>query len=585
MLAGCKNQKQKASIKQDILITIDKLQQKIIDFQKIAQKDSSQKNIQKCFVEVRLEYKQIEWAVEYFIPNTARFINGPALDELEVAENTSFPPNGFQVIEEMIFPKYNSETKTDLLRELTILNSNLKQVKEHLKAITISPDYIFDAIRLEVYRIVSLGITGFDSPIALQSINEASCSLGAIEKVIARSQFSNQESKILEKELAVIIGKAQAYCEKNKDFNTFNRMVFIKEYLNPISKNLQKIQLANNISNVNKNNAINPKLDSFFDKKTFDVNAFIPSKEYTYSEEKVALGSLLFYDNNLSIDKNRSCASCHNPEKAFTDGLKTNVSLKEKMLNRNTPTLTYASLQNALFWDMRQLDLEKQSMDVVTNQDEMHGSFKNIIPIIEKNTAYKNKHQKAFPNAKKVEEWHLQNAIASYVRSLNDFDSRFDQYMRDESNNFSEDEIQGFNLFAGKAKCATCHFIPLFNGTVPPSFGKTEQEVIGTPKDTKGTAISPDLGRYVQYKMPQLKNAFKTPTIRNIALTAPYMHNGVFKTLNEVVDFYNKGGGIGLGFKVENQTLPEDKLNLTPLEKKQLIDFMNTLTDKKNTLN
>jgi cytochrome c peroxidase len=121
----------------------------------------------------------------------------------------------------------------------------------------------------------------------------------------------------------------------------------------------------------------------------------------------------------------------------------------------------------------------------------------------------------------------------------------------------------------------------LFNGTVPPSYSKTEHEVIGTPNEPSGKSISPDKGRYIYNQMPQLVGAFKTPTVRNTAVTAPYMHNGVFKTLEEVVSFYNKGGGIGLGYEVENQTLPFDKLNLTVKEEQALVAFMKTLTDKK----
>ncbi|GAA6769901.1 cytochrome-c peroxidase [Flavobacterium sp. CGRL2] len=153
--------------------------------------------------------------------------------------------------------------------------------------------------------------------------------------------------------------------------------------------------------------------------------------------------------------------------------------------------------------------------------------------------------------------------------------------MRGNKNSLNNQEIEGMNLFMGKAKCATCHFTPLFNGTVPPSYSKTEHEVIGTPNEASGRTLSPDKGRYLYNKMPQLVGAFKTPTVRNAAVTAPYMHNGVFKTLEEVVSFYNKGGGQGLGYEVANQTLPFDKLNLTVKEEHALVAFMKTLTDKK----
>ena len=305
------------------------------------------------------------------------------------------------------------------------------------------------------------------------------------------------------------------------------------------------------------------------------------SDEYNFTKEKAFLGEKLFYDKGLSKNNDRSCASCHHPEKAFTDGLKTNVSLTGSNLARNTPTLTYASLQNAQFWDMRQLDLEKQSVDVIQNKDEMHGSMENIHAKIQLDNEYVKLFKKAYPKTSKPEAWQIQNAIASYVRSLNAFDSRFDEYMRGNKNILNNEEIEGMNLFMGKAKCATCHFTPLFNGTVPPSYSKTEHEVIGTPNEASGKTLSPDKGRYLYNKMPQLVGAFKTPTVRNAAVTAPYMHNGVFKTLEEVVSFYNKGGGQGLGYEVENQTLPFDKLNLTVKEEKALVAFMKTLTDKK----
>lgn len=185
--------------------------------------------------------------------------------------------------------------------------------------------------------------------------------------------------------------------------------------------------------------------------------------------------------------------------------------------------------------------------------------------------------QKAFPN-RIIDEFAIKNALASFIGSLSAYDSKFDAYMSG-NGTFDKDEIAGFNLFTGKAKCATCHFIPLTNGTVPPSFVKSESEVLGVPDASK--KLDADLGKFELTKAAIHRNSFKTPTIRNVALTAPYMHNGVFKTMEEVVDFYNDGGGNGMGFEMLNQTLPTDKLNLSALEKKQLISFMNALTDKK----
>ena len=578
LLFSCqKNEDPKASIKQDLLIDLTKLDNEIIHFQKLVTNNSSQKEIIPQFKKSRLLYKKVEWAVEYFIPETTRFMNGPALDEMELEENRSFEPHGFQVIEEMIYPEYNKESREDLVRELNIFQSNIKQLKSTFEVIAISDDYVLDAIQQNVFRVIALGITGFDSPILQSSIPEAGQSLIVIPESLEKINANNKSLAELKK----LVSKAQKYCQENNNFNAFNRAVFISEYLNPISKKLKAFQKEEHIKNVKKSSPLKPTIETLFDKDAFDVNAFVLSEEYNFTKDKSILGEKLFYDKSLSKNNDRSCASCHHPEKAFTDGLKTNLSLTGSNLARNTPTLTYASLQNAQFWDMRQLDLEKQSVDVIQNKDEMHGSMDNIHAKILLDQEYIKLFKKAYPKTLKPEAWQIQNAIASYVRSLNSFDSRFDEYMRGNKNSLNNQQIEGMNLFMGKAKCATCHFTPLFNGTVPPSYSKTEHEVIGTPNEASGKTLSPDKGRYLYNKMPQLVGAFKTPTVRNAAVTAPYMHNGVFKTLEEVVSFYNKGGGQGLGYEVANQTLPFDKLNLTLKEEHALVAFMKTLTDKK----
>lgn len=575
--SSCQDRAFEKNIKQELLIDLTKLKNEIILLQEKIAADGSQKEVLEQFKKTRLQYKRIEWAVEYFVPETARFMNGPALDEMELEENKFFVPNGFQVIEKHIYPEYDFKNKKEIIRELDILLSNTKQVETTFGAITISDDYVLDALQQNVHRILTLGITGFDSPILNSSIPEARQSLSVIPELLLIIQ---PNSKILD-DVKQIAAKAKEYCDSNPNFNTFNRVVFITEYLNPLSQKLNLFQKEEKIQAVERNRPLKATASTLFDENAFDVNGFVASNEYRYSDEKAILGEKLFYDKSLSKDGNRSCASCHNPEKAFTDGLKTNVSLKGKNLNRNTPTLTYASFQNAQFWDMRQLDLEKQSVDVIQNEDEMHGSLAAIHSKVSSDSEYIRLFQKAYPKSDKTEAWQIQNAISSYVRSLNSFDSRFDFYMRGNKNSINAEEIQGMNLFMGKAKCATCHFTPLFNGTVPPNFAKTEHEVVGTPEDASGKRLSKDEGRYIFNQLPQLKGAFKTPTLRNVAVTAPYMHNGAYATLEEVVEFYDLGGGTGLGLSVENQTLPTDKLNLTTAEKKALVAFMKTLTDKR----
>lgn len=325
---------------------------------------------------------------------------------------------------------------------------------------------------------------------------------------------------------------------------------------------------------------LKPEAASIFAKEAFDLDAVAPDIKYQSSTDKIALGKKLFYDTQLSKNNDRSCASCHNPEKAFTDGLKVATDLVGSPLLRNTPSLTYAGFYHGQFWDMRQMDIESLTTSVIENKDEMHGDMKTIIALVQNDVAY-SKSFKTIYDTEKVEGWQVQNALASYVRSLSTFSSKFDAYVQGNKNALTAQEQQGFNVFVGKGKCATCHFIPLFNGTVPPRFSSSEQEVLGIPSDAAITKLDNDLGRQI-YNMDlrQLKNSFKTVTVRNIEKTAPYMHNGVFATLEEVVTFYNKGGGAGFGLKVDNQTLPTDALDLTEAEQKALIAFMKALNDE-----
>ena len=151
--------------------------------------------------------------------------------------------------------------------------------------------------------------------------------------------------------------------------------------------------------------------------------------------------------------------------------------------------------------------------------------------------------------------------------------------MRAEEDSYTEEEKTGYNLFMGKGLCATCHFIPLTNGTVPPFFEETEKEVIGVPETAANKQLDDDTGFYWRFKSPLHKGMFKTVSVRNSDLTAPYMHNGVYKTLEEVMNFYNLGGGGGMGFDLEHQTLPFDNLDLTDEEQKAIIAFLKTLND------
>jgi cytochrome c peroxidase len=185
---------------------------------------------------------------------------------------------------------------------------------------------------------------------------------------------------------------------------------------------------------------------------------------------------------------------------------------------------------------------------------------------------------KLTPEEKDFSLIHIISAITYYYGSFSRFDAPFDDAINKKIP-VSDDVKKGFNLFMSRAQCGTCHFVPYFNGVKPP-YISSEFEVIGTPEDTGFSEISADKGRYLINPAPETLHAFRTGTIRNAEFTKPYMHNGIFNTLEQVIDFYNDGGGLGKKMVVKNQTLPPDSLKLSQAEKNELIAFIHSLNEK-----
>ena len=198
---ACQNEPQKLDIGQTLQKDIFTLEKDLAAFKKLSDTIPDEVMLQESFLKCRKSFKQIEWAIAYFNPNAHRFINGPPLDELETAENKFLPPNGFQVVEPLIFPSFDKENQPDLKREILVLQANVKQIKIHLQNVTFSTDLVFDALKSDVIRIITLGITGFDSPVAQLSIQEAVFSLEGIQKYILFLDQNNLNKNLVDKVL------------------------------------------------------------------------------------------------------------------------------------------------------------------------------------------------------------------------------------------------------------------------------------------------------------------------------------------------------------------------------------------------
>ncbi len=554
----------------------------VVSIVKILTKIESETNtdtLKKTLITARKKYKILEPFVEYYYQGLVRRINGP-LPEVKTDDNMINEATGFQVIEEIIYS--DSVNLSELKKQAKILSTDLIFVKEAIQDMPIQDHHFYEMMQHQIIRIATLGITGFDSPVALQSIQETHYSLQGIREwyyTYCQAKNKTPNPKILTK-----IEQTIEFTKKNNDFNTFNRLFFIKNNLMPLSKIWEEDfeTVLTSIPDFSKNKVFYGHLENLMQGKKLNPDAFSPFSESATTPQKVFLGKLLFNNSSLSKNNNISCATCHHSNKAFTDGkIKSVTNIHNNTVKRNSPTVFYAGFQKSYFYDMRSQDLENQIENVMKNPDEFDLSPKKIQQKILVNTGLAKQFKKAYPNKKEITPYEIRNAIAAYIRSLMPFNAKIDEYFNNQTT-LSPSEMNGFNLFTGKAKCATCHFIPLYNGTIPPWFNNTESEVIGVPKSVnwKNAVIDTDVGRFKLNQLEPLKYSFKTPTIRNSEKTAPYMHNGVYKTLEEIIKFYELGGGNGIGMSLSNQTLPFDNLRLTTQEKQDIIAFLKTLTDK-----
>jgi cytochrome c peroxidase len=542
-------------------------------------------SIQPYFFSLRKSYKEAEALTEYFFRAFAQRLNGPPIPFFEESEPYVLvnEPAGMQVIEGLVFPRLDLKNKEPLIRRIDELLRFTKDLADQPVTFEFTDANLFDAFMEEAYRVTALGLTGFDSQTAGYSLTECASALKGLRQFLSlyRDIFLRTMPGTYEK-LQILFDEAVLYFQKNNSFNQFDRMYFITRYMNPVTSIIGEYKIVNRLAD-------NPsayyyssisKTKTLFSPGAFNSHLF--SGDFSVTPQKAEFGRMLFFEPRLSSTKQRSCASCHLPGKAFTDGLKTSEAIDgHSSLLRNAPTIWNAALQRNVFWDSRSRSLEDQVLQVLSNSKEMNGNPKAVAQLVLSIDKYLQLYSDAYPGAKPEDAVkNICNAIACYEHTLIALNSRFDKQMNGGAG-MTKKEISGFNIFMGKAKCATCHFIPLFSGSKPPRFYHNESEVLGVPARAvkKNARLDPDSGRYLITQSPVHLFSFKTPTLRNIELTAPYMHNGVFRTLDEIVDFYNKGGGQSLGIAPPNQTLPFEKLGLTMKEKKNLVAFMKTLTD------
>lgn len=540
----------------------------------------------KQFKKSRYVYKKLEVITATVDPFNAAWINGPNLPKVEYEKTMSAvsDPEGFQVLEEVLFGEEPHEQRDFILKKISKLKHFISETRSYVMKQNHYDWMVFHCLRMASVRLATMGITGFDCPVTLDALNEAKSTLNAIEEITAMYDgvlYDDREGFNLVK-YAVQVG--YGLLNESKDFNSLDRARFILEVTDPIFRGVTLMQESLGIEfpedRITGLSAINPHSKGMFYNDFLKINEFFPQKiNKSPTPELISLGKLLFYDPILSDGNQRSCASCHQPQRGFSDGLKTALSLDGMPLSRNTPTLLNVVYQTAFQWDGHLLSLSQQFTEVTFNRHEMNKDALELTRQLNSSEEYRTLFKKAL-GSEKIDFPMVIAALEAYLISLQSLNSPFDQYMTGKGS-VDREVVVGFNLFMGKAKCGTCHFAPIFNGTVPPFYRDTEYEVLGIPQSPvwKNAQIDPDPGRYILAKAEPHLHAFKSVTVRNAHLTGPYMHNGIYTSLDEVIEFYNVGGGHGIGISLPNQTLPTDKLHLTEKEKRALKSFITALTD------
>ncbi|PQJ76792.1 cytochrome-c peroxidase [Polaribacter glomeratus] len=322
-----------------------------------------------------------------------------------------------------------------------------------------------------------------------------------------------------------------------------------------------------------------PHLDSLIDKATFKDIGVLPEVEYPidnpYSNEKKQLGKTLFFDPRLSKSGQIACASCHNPELGWTDNSTRSFGHDRQTGSRNSMTILNVSHAKELFWDGRASSLEDQARFPIPDKLEMNMDLEYAVDNLKNIEGYKPLFKKAFGD-QEITLQKIQYAIATFERTVKSPLTKFDKFITGKSDKFTDQEVLGLHIFRTKARCINCHNTGYFSDN---QFHNDGQTLFGTKDE--------DFGRYNVTGKKEDIGKFRTPTIREVANTKPWMHHGHFPSLLDVVEFYNLGNpapiqnkyiGIGRDSLLPTTSPLLKKLELNKEEIDAVLAFINTLS-------
>ncbi len=548
--------------------------------------------LKKKIILARINLKGLDFWLRYIEPTTYRKINGPLPVEWETEVFEKFEKpykrEGAGLTLAALYldePEIEKDSLLHLIQSSVIATTTFgaDSLTNNLKTY----HHFFLCNRLFLLNLASIYTTGFECSDTTRIIPELRSMLTNVENIYQSFNESFPNTPLSAdyfskyKNLILFVNTQPSY------YSQFDHFSFIRDYVNPLFAENQRLIVAYKVMSKSVvDYTLNKNCNSLFDKSLYyGQNAKGIFNHVTDNEalgEINRIGKLLFNDPILSGNNLRSCASCHKSQEYFTDTINS-TSLQfnhREFLTRNTPTLVNAGYNHLLMMDGKQLTLQNQAKAVICNAQEMGSDAKEVLQKVVSCKDYNKSFAqllKYTPQEDEITFDHIVSAITFYYSKFSNYYSSFDDAMN-QRKQLELSEKNGFNLFMSKAQCATCHFVPQFNGVKPP-FVSSEFEVLGTPHDTLFIQLDTDSGRYNVNPSKETLFAFRTGSLRNVEHTKPYMHNGVFTDLKQVIDFYDAGGGAGRGLTVDNQTLSKDSLHLSETEKNDLIAFIKSLNE------
>jgi cytochrome c peroxidase len=555
--------------------------------------DSAKISLKKEIHGLRVNLKTADFWLRYYEPLLYKKINAPLPVEWETEVFEKFEKpykrEGAGLILAELYLEEEGATRDSLM---ALLQPGLQSLRyyqsDSLRRVLHRPDQFLYANRLFLLNLATIYTSAFECPDPERIIPELQLMLQANREIYLAYNKAFPNTKISDSYLLHYDKMIEFVNGQPMDHMAFDHFIFIRDYVNVLFSMNQEMLRNYRLPTRSFNDySLTKAATSIFSK-----NLFIGQNRkgvYTHIDDPDLIneiketGRLLFFDPLLSGNGKRSCASCHKPEQCFTDTLRRTALAFDGVnsIQRNTPTLVNLFHNHLIMQDGKHYLVEDQLLGVITNPLEMGCSEKQLVQNVMSCDSYKKsfkKYVRYTPSFPEISPYHITSALMVYLSDYSDEESLFDKMMNKEAEVTAEVR-SGFNLFMSKAQCGTCHFAPIFNGVKPPYVG-SEFEVLGVPADSLVKGISPDSGRYGINPAKETFRAFRTGTLRNISRTAPYMHNGVFATLDQVLAFYNHGGGAGQGLDVPNQTLSSDSLHLTSTELQHLKSFMLALNEE-----